>query len=599
MLVPKYTAQANRGTGVSGQQMSFKVPGGALSQAAVAQGQSYTQLSQQAAQWSAVAYKMHRDTVVAGAVAKATASVDEAFNESQKQDITDPKYADKGGGILGFFNDAVTSIAKTAGSTSFDPLTNRRISAEVAGYVAGQRRTLDRYNAGRLVDRANATLNSGRDDAIRRAANALPSNWNGNEATLPTAVIKEIDDEEKRQADAAATGVKTAVSAGEANRNLRSEIAEYAVNTRITAAQTSEHMEELLDLLDDPKNFRWLDPDDRDRLVRSSRNKYQRFLNSEFRNEARERTAASQALKMRQSQRANGFYVQINRARQGGTDEAGAPVSLPTSEAILQASLEDNGRGLQDGHVEMFMNMIENTGPRHSHQPFVADLHTQVLDILDEEIGSDEKARRINDVIDRAAKQAVQGPQSMITIEDHLSFVKWARGAAKGQVNTSEIQRYRGAVLGAVNPKNEAGFPEDPRNVLREVDAMAFFDLQVRRGSTPSQAAMDTLRRFGITTKPIEEDGGIDTTAPMAPYYPSGIPSTVDSSVAGQPRLDLPSNPAKWDKNHVDAARQWMNANRAYQVFGRTAKERNQRFQRLARDLLRIEEYIKTRDRSQ
>ena len=91
MLVPKYTARANRVTGVSGQQMSFKVPGGALSQASVAQAQAYTQLSQQASQWGAVAYKMHRDTVVAGAVAKGKAGIDDAHNKSQRQDIADPK----------------------------------------------------------------------------------------------------------------------------------------------------------------------------------------------------------------------------------------------------------------------------------------------------------------------------------------------------------------------------------------------------------------------------------------------------------------------------------------------------------------------------
>ena len=38
MIVPKVTATANRVTGVAGQRSSFKVPGGALSQAAVAKG---------------------------------------------------------------------------------------------------------------------------------------------------------------------------------------------------------------------------------------------------------------------------------------------------------------------------------------------------------------------------------------------------------------------------------------------------------------------------------------------------------------------------------------------------------------------------------
>ena len=577
MLVPKYTAQANRVTGVSGQQMSFKVPGGALSQASGAQAQAYTQLSQQASQWGAVAYKMHRDTVVAGAVAKGKAGIDDAHNKSQRQAIDDPKYVNKGGGIVGYFNEKVTSLLKVAGSTSFDPLTNRRISAELSGYVAGQRRTLDRYYAGRLVDQAKANLNAGTEAAVRVAGNALPPNWDGDEATLPPAVIEEIRKSESAQSDAANIGVTTAVAAGKANQNLRSEIAEYAVNTRITSAQTSDQMEQLLGLLDDPKNFRWLDPLVRNGLVKSARYKSDQLDNKEFRDEARARTAAEKALKKRQNQRATSLWDRIFSARQGEDDV------MPTSEEILFLSNEDNGLGLQNGHIEMFMNMIEDTGPKHTDGVLLAEMTTDVLDIIDKDLSGVETSDQINAVIERAARQVAKGTQSRLKIDDFMSFIKWARGAAKGDVDVAEIQRYRSIVSGAVNPINiNTGLPEDRRNNIRVAGAIGFYDKQIKRGKTPLQAIMDTFKRFGITTDPIE---GTTSSKPYLPPYPFGIPDKISG-------LDIPLDVTKWKGEHVEAARRWANANMSFAAFGRTVKDRNDKYQDLNKDFVRIEEYI-------
>lgn len=589
MLVPKYNAQAQRGTGVAGQQMSFKVPGGALSQAAVAQGKAFEQLSSEAAQWGAAAYKMHRDSVVSSAVAEGRAAVDAEFNEAQRQDIDNPLYVEKGGGILGYFNDKIATILKSKGSTSFDPITNRRISADLTQYAADRRKTLNTYNAGRLVDQRRAQINAQRSDAVRRIANALPPDWDGNIETLPDSARVEYDNEVKRQLDAADVGIKTEVNAEKANRNLRSEITEYAVNTRISSARTTESVDQILGLLDNPDNFKHLKEQKRAALVDAAWRKYDRLLNAEYKNSERQRVKKSRDLRIRQQERATSVIARITRARETGDEE-----DMPDYKDILYLAELDDGRGLKDGHLTMLLNMLDDEGPAQTDSDFLNNLHMDVLDVQSENLSPEDAKRRIDAIIERSARQVGRGTLSRITIEDHLSFMKWAKTASKGELSSPEILNQLKTVKKfAAEWDPKTNFYKDKRDGLKVIEAERFYWLQLRRGATPSQAAMLALERVGVSMDPTDK-GVRERTDPRSafiPFYPVGLPAEVGGGPDGA-MMPLPRSITQWEPSHVEASRQWVKENKTRDVMGRDDKERRQRYKRLMNDLDEISSYI-------
>tara|TARA_R110000824_G_scaffold208948_1_gene394754 strand:+ start:373 stop:2094 length:1722 start_codon:yes stop_codon:yes gene_type:complete len=567
MLVPKYTAQANRVTGVAGQQMSFKVPGGALSQAAVAQGQAFNKVSQEAAQWGAVAYKMHRDTVVAGAVAKATASVDKALNESQTRDIADPKYAKKGGGILGFFNDAVTSITKTAGSTSFDPLTNNRISAAVAGYVAGQRRTLDRYNAGRLVDIAAANLSADREESIKRAANGLSSNWDGDVLTLPIAVIEEIDNAEKAQLDAARIGVTTALKAGEANLTLRSEIAKYAVNAHNNSARTSNQTQTLIEQLDDPSNFIWLDPFDRQELKTRLEAKFFRLQTSE--NSAAAAKLTADERKLKQNQQINEMDLWQRIAEANDTDD---PSAMPTRADLDNAvASQPNNRGLTTAAYSALSKIISQEGADASNPQFVNDVYADINAIAsDSSLGKIERDNRIRAVVERSSAEIGRGVSSKITQSDHLNLNRYADAAIKEQTFSEDHNRFLAFVKNGSAPiDRESKRLINESDIFKQIEAVYTYNQLRAQGMPPMRAAIEALRRVGVTAT---EDG--DGIKAPPPFFPLALPAEVG----------LPAKTGEWEPKDIKAARDWTFKNRA-QLLGR------KKYFSLMNDIAAIEKY--------
>lgn len=586
MIVPKVTATANRVTGVAGQRSSFKVPGGALSQAAVAKGRQFEQLSKQASQWGQVAYKMHRDTVVTAAVTAATEEIDDAFIKAQRQSLSDPQYEDQGGGILGFYGTAVSQILARSQTASRDPLTRRRIAAGVSKHANAQERTLKNYNAGRLLDVTNAGLNASRAEGIKTAANSLPPDWDGDENSLPTAVWQVIFDQEIAQYSAAGIGAKTQVAAEQANRDMRGDIAQYSVNTRVTAATTAQHTDDLLDLLDDPTKFVWLEPDSRDRLIRTVRSRRDRFLSAEYRQDTRERAEKNRQLKERQSRRALSFIQRITESRTGA---ASAPPPLTEPEIMAIADL-DNGQGMAISDVKMLIHMANDTGAQESDPVFLGELHNEVL-AIPADASDGERASAIDAIVARSTGQLAKGADSLVTIEQHLSFLKWAEGVKSGALNTTEINNVRNSVINAVAPRDiTSGILEDARDVILEIDARYFFDRQIERGATPQSAAESTLQRYGITRDTTEAPSSREGKS-LRPAFPVGVPSKLRSGA-----LEVPSDTADWSPAIVEEARAWVNANKTQDSFGSTNDQKAQKYKRLMEDLANIDKFLAAGD---
>jgi hypothetical protein len=594
MLVPKYERprprQAERVTGVAGQPMTFKIPGGALSQADVAKAASFDELASEAGKWGAAVYEMHRASVVAKEVAQGNAALSEVAIQAQRQDLSNPEWAEQGGSILGYYNYHANRILNSAGSSSIDPLTRKRITANLAGTVSRQTQTLNNYYAARLVDQRNAEINANQRESIRIISNYAPADWDGNPETLPNAARELFEQTVKEQLDAANTGIKDAVQAGNAISDLRSEITQHAVYARISALQTTEQVEQLQDLLDDPNNFRHLKLVVRKRVVDALQRKHQSFLSKEFRDETRARTLAEKQLRIRQSQRATVLHTRISRAR-----ETGNPQDMPTWSDINYLAEEDGGRGLKVGHQQMFLNLIDDVGPTVSDGPFVSELYDEVGDIAAEGLSQEDTREAINAVIERSALQIAKGTLSRITIQDRLSFLKYANSVANKERDTSEENRFRNLVRLNSVPHDKFQLLVDPTDVFTQGEALRFYQLQIGRGAEPHEAFMLAMERVGITPESKDQPPAEVFNKGPKPFYPVGVPGTVASPV-GLPgtvgSMDLPDNTDAWEMRHVDAARLWVKRNKSQDVMGRTPVEKRDRYQRLMEEFLLIERYI-------
>ena len=125
------------------------------------------------------------------------------------------------------------------------------------------------------------------------------------------------------------------------------------------------------------------------------------------------------------------------------------------------------------------------------------------------------------------------------------------------------------------------------------IEAERFYWLQLRRGATPSQAAMLALERVGVSMDPTDK-GVRERTDPRSvfiPFYPVGLPAEVGGGPDGA-MMPLPRSITQWEPSHVEASRQWVKENKTRDVMGRDDKERRQRYKRLMNDLDEISSYI-------
>lgn len=608
MLVPKYTAQAPKGTGVSGQPMSFKIPGGALSQAAVATGRAYDSLSDQAGQWGRKAYAMHRDIMVADAVGQGVSEIDAASTEAQRISIADPKYANAGGGpLLAFFDERTNAILDRVGSTSRDPLTNRQIRTRLAGHVADRRRILGNYYAGRLVNESKARLAKKHGEDVISLANLIPHDWDGVVDTLPIAARVRIDAIGWEQSAAAETGFQTFTEAENTLSAMWGEIAQHSVSVRNISATTVAQTDDLLALVEDTNNFRGLDLADRDRWIKELTAKSQQLISAEISAETRARAANNAARTERQNKRHTVFVNQIIKAWENGGE------GMPTYLDISAVSALDGGLGLPKGSVATLNAMIDKTGPTDSDPTFITEIHEAVYELMDQELDINSRRVAVNEVIDRAARQIGRGHESRITDEAYITFSKWARSTVEGTIDHPEQNRYRSIVSQHAAPRDPITglLFVDPTDVYKEIDAVGFYDLQIARGVPPPEAAQLALQRVGVRSDATAgEPIGTAIGAPRAPLYPIGIPDSFWTKVVYEPqtasqveqgvpptvlelsrREEFPSRTSEWTSRHVAAARKWLSEVQDTEVLGATEGLRLDRYVRLQEDLSAILAY--------
>ncbi len=195
-------------------------------------------------------------------------------------------------------------------------------------------------------------------------------------------------------------------------------------------------------------------------LVKSLRSKYDRLLNKEYRESERQRVKKSRKLRVRQQQRTTSVISRITIARETGDEE-----DMPDYKDILYLAELDDGRGLKDGHLTMLLNMLDDEGPAQTDSDFLNNLHMDLLEVQSENLSPEDAKRRIDAIIERSSAQIARGTLSRITIEDHLSFMKYAKAAANAETSSSEISNYLSVV------KNFAA-PWDPKLTFIRIPEM-------------------------------------------------------------------------------------------------------------------------------
>jgi len=139
--------------------------------------------------------------------------------------------------------------------------------------------------------------------------------------------------------------------------------------------------------------------------------------------------------------------------------------------------------------------MANDTGAQESVPVFLGELHTEVL-AIPPDASDQQRASAIDAIVARSTAQLAKGADSLVTIEQHLGFLKWAEGVKSGALNTTEINNVRNSVINAVAPRDIiSGILQDARDVILEIDARYFFDRQIDRGATPQSEAESTLQR--------------------------------------------------------------------------------------------------------
>lgn len=603
MIVPKlkfHVPSEARGLGVPGQQASFKIPGGALSAGDTAAGALAVKVSNEAGQWAATAYETVRKLAVAEAVAEARAKIDLVFTDAQKQNIVNEKYPTEGG-ILGYFDEKINEILKGAGS-SRDPFTNSRIRAKLVPYAGSERRTLANYNAGRLVNQAQAQLASDRALYVLGAGNALPHDWDGNYETLPTDVKSYLIQAERDQNAAAALGIIKATQAEEANRTLREEVAMFALTARVNAATTPDEIDDLRTILADTDMYRWLKVADRQSTIGKLNNDYREALTLELKVD--DRRYRDNKRMLAEAQHANEFSIYDKYFEAIRTNSA-----TPTVEDVLAIAGKNNGRGLRPGQTAALIALVEEGGARDTNAIFMNDLYKEVGEVLlNRNLAPQDAKDAIQRVIDRSSRQIAYKGASKITIEDHLGFYKWAKTAADGKVQGGEVQSALNKVLSYAAPKDQYGDYADVRDVFKELEAERFFWWEISRGATPTKAAINALARVGIQSE--KGDDSLDdmqTTSDdfFKPFYPVGLPAEITlppsysafTTTGGVGQiLALPHNTNMWEDSHVAAAKTWVNDTfttpTTARQLGRTARERRNKYVSLLADLAEISKFI-------
>ena len=520
MIVPTYTASAKNITGVAGQAMTFKVPGGALSQGQVAEAQFYGKVSSTAAGWGSAFYGMHRSAVTSKAVTEATKSLDEVALESQKKDVLAKNEIDQ---PSGYFAHHAQLIATKAAAASWDPITQRDIASLVSSRVVTLQRETNKLSRLRIVQ-VDQSILADREQIYRdQIARTIPEEWDGNIDSLPAHGQSAYYDLQKMRKEAAGRGTISYVQEQKANTADLSYIAKLAVSKRMRASANSTETQKLLGQLQDGTSWRMLTEDDRDTLEWKLHRQVLRQQGKEAATAKQQQIEKRRQLTKTQNDNQSNLQVRIYQARNGI-----ANALMPTVMEIAKTQLTPAAR-------TALMTMMLNEYPRETDADYFLEIHSRLRVMETAGLTAEQLEEGVNALQDEVLKEVTKKHKSRINDADALAFSSVLRSVRQ--------KKGQGSVIDSIE--------KDLRLTLKKT----------KMGNVQDRELPNLYAGISKATRVLYHEGGTEQEALEAALSTMGrtrLRSPYPKALPIAEKLGIPSQTRLWKLKDHEAATIWL-----------------------------------------
>ena len=500
MQVPTYKATAKRSTGVSGQQMSFKVPGGALSQGQIAQAQGLEKISQAAAQWGAVSYGMHRNQVVGKAIEKADTSINNIFTEAQRKDINAPRDQDK---PIGFFNGRGKQLVQESVMGIKDPFIKADIRTKLNTRLGDARRKLQTWNNATLIDQEQAGVTARTEQNIKKIAAFIPSDWNGKIENLPAEAQNFFLETVQMQENAVKQNIINYEEFEKFTRSFPSRLSKLSVEKRLLASRNSDDTELILRDVADSSKYIQLSPEDRQNLEETADRQMNRQIKKENAEGIRQEKQDAKTLKVEQKNTSDVLFKQIIQSK---TDPN---VEEPTIGQILEANVTQSQR-------ETLLKVLADEVPQEANSLYVAEYLQALNDIDNSNLYGTEVEKQLDAIEEELTIEFAKGLNSKLNTAA-LNTLRARIEAVRNEDGKSQDIRKMETFINNVSKKDEFGVVMNPTQLSR-----ALFRAQ--------ELYLKSGDRIASQNQAIREMKGTDLETLFLPrhVFISTVPSNID-----------------------------------------------------------------------
>jgi len=426
MKVPSYTAQTQRTNRVSGIQMTVQANANALNQSNAA----ITQVANTAADISSNWYKTELGNQRAAEVARAENDFTVRLQETvvQSKDVDAPQ-------VRGFFDNQAKSTAASIAGSITDTVSRKRFLSKAEDLTIAKRLSVLQDARTRAIDGEAAAFYEGAETHIRNAASG-----NATERRMATDTLFGTSNSVGLYQYMADAGYITQQRRVELESGARSQIDRSSVRQQLNAASISKEPENamaVLAQLQDPANFRYLKPADRDSLTGQASSLADQLRRAAVAAAEKNDRNAARDLKVKQNANFADLMTQVRRANQG-IDGAELPNVLDVM------TLRGNQELTETQHKAIFDAIEGRDAPA---------TNTQVAMNFRQRIMEAETVEEIDEITTDLYTHL--GPAGDIMMQDAISILSLADGAKSKTPEVRDIKYYEGLLKKGIGIKTE------------------------------------------------------------------------------------------------------------------------------------------------
>ncbi len=426
MKVPTYTAQTQRTNRVSGIQMTVQANANALNQSNAA----ITQVANNAAEISANWYKTELGNQRAAEVARAENDFNVRLQETvvQSKDVEAPQ-------VRGFFDNQAKSTAASIASSITDTVSRKRFLSKAEDLTIAKRLSVLQDARARAIDGEAAAFYEGAETHIRNAASG-----NATERQMATEMLFGTSSSVGLYQYMADAGYITQQRRVELESDARSQIDRSSVRQQLNAASISKdpaNAMAVLQQLQDPANFKYLKPADRDSLTGQANTLAETLQRAAVAAEAKADTNAAKKMKAKQNANFADLMTQVRRANEG-IDGA----SLPN---LLDVITMRGNQELTETQYKAISDAIEGRDAPATN--------TQVAMNFRQKIMQAETVEEIDEITTDLYTHL--GPAGDIKMADAISILSLADGAKSKTPEARDIKHYEGLLKKGIGVKTD------------------------------------------------------------------------------------------------------------------------------------------------